>query len=142
MGALNRRQLLLGAVGAATWLGGCEPGETEIVVGRPEEFRPGPTFIREARVFIIRDGRRFRALDAVCTHQNCTVAAVWMGVGPPGAFFLSCPCHAGQYAADGTPTAGPPPAPLAHFPLHLSPTGELIVDRGRPIAGEEVWLEV
>ena len=53
------------------------------------------------------------ALSAVCTHLGCIVQ--WTKETQP---FL-CPCHAGQFAADGTVLSGPPPKPLAKIPVSV-----------------------
>ena len=54
------------------------------------------------------------ALSAVCTHLGCIVQ--WLKNSQT---FL-CPCHAGEFAADGTVLAGPPPKPLAKIPVTVS----------------------
>lgn len=54
------------------------------------------------------------ALSAVCTHLGCIVQ--WE---KDKQSFL-CPCHAGQFAADGTVLAGPPPKPLAKIPVTVA----------------------
>ena len=54
------------------------------------------------------------ALSAVCTHLGCIVQ--WVKSSQT---FL-CPCHAGQFAADGTVLAGPPPKPLATITVTVS----------------------
>ncbi len=46
---------------------------TTAKVGRPEAFADGLTFVSDRRVFIVRDGKAFRAVSAVCTHLGCTV---------------------------------------------------------------------
>ena len=53
------------------------------------------------------------ALSAVCTHLGCVVQ--WV---KEKQHFL-CPCHAGQFATDGSVLAGPPPRPLAKIPITL-----------------------
>jgi len=58
----------------------------------------------------------FKAFNAVCTHQGCTVASVANGT-------IVCPCHNSQFsAADGSVQAGPAPAPLASIPVTVSGT--------------------
>lgn len=54
------------------------------------------------------------ALSAVCTHLGCIVQ--WV---KNKQHFL-CPCHAGQFATDGSVLSGPPPKPLAKIPLSVS----------------------
>jgi Rieske Fe-S protein len=56
----------------------------------------------------------FKAFNAVCTHQGCTVASVANGL-------IVCPCHNSQFsAADGSVQSGPAPAPLASVALTVS----------------------
>ncbi|HBG05641.1 MAG: cytochrome B6 [Geobacteraceae bacterium GWC2_58_44] len=54
------------------------------------------------------------ALSAVCTHLGCIVQ--WVKQSQD---FL-CPCHAGQFTADGTVLSGPPPKPLAKIPVSVA----------------------
>ena len=57
-------------------------------------------------VFLVRDGDHVKALSATCTHLGCQVR--W---DRDKKRFL-CPCHGGQYDAQGRVIAGPPPRPL------------------------------
>lgn len=58
---------------------------------------------------------QFAAFSAVCTHAGCTV-----GFDAASNEFI-CPCHGGSYdAATGRVLGGPPPAPLAKIPIHVS----------------------
>jgi menaquinol-cytochrome c reductase iron-sulfur subunit len=52
-------------------------------------------------------------LSPVCTHMGCNV--VWNSEKQR---FL-CPCHGGQYLADGRNVAGPPPRPLDRLPVRV-----------------------
>ena len=54
------------------------------------------------------------ALSAVCTHLGCIVQ--WEKDKQD---FL-CPCHAGQFAPDGTVLSGPPPRPLAKIQITVA----------------------
>jgi len=113
---------------------------TRLKIGLPERYADGLTFQPDARVFVARAGKRFRALSAVCTHLGCTVHAE--AVLRPDAndpdlrlatqiFELSCPCHGSRYHADGTNISGPAPRPLAAYRLTLAPDdGQMVVDLG------------
>jgi menaquinol-cytochrome c reductase iron-sulfur subunit len=57
-------------------------------------------------VFLVRDGRAVKALSATCTHLGCQVR--WDAEVKR---FL-CPCHGGEYDAQGRVVAGPPPRAL------------------------------
>jgi Rieske Fe-S protein len=48
-----------------------------------------------------------KAFSITCTHAGCAVSEVKDGT-------INCPCHGSKFAiADGSPTAGPAPRPLA-----------------------------
>jgi len=64
-----------------------------------------------------------RILSPNCTHMGCNVA--W---NDERKRFL-CPCHGGQYAADGRNVAGPPPRPLDRLPSRVE-NGVLMIQVG------------
>jgi len=117
---------------------------TIVKVGRPESFADGLTFVPDRRVFIVRDGKTFRAVSAVCTHLGCTVRPEAFDEADPTdtagrrqvqVYQFSCPCHGSRYRADGTPVSGPAPGPLAAYRLTLAPDdGQLVVDVGKEVA--------
>jgi len=51
------------------------------------------------------------AFSTVCSHLGCTVSY------NRGEQIFQCPCHGGEYDADGRVIGGPPPAPLT--PLNV-----------------------
>lgn len=63
-------------------------------------------------------------LSPVCTHMGCNV--VWNGEKQR---FL-CPCHGGQYTADGRNVAGPPPRRLDRLPARVE-NGVLMIQAGK-----------
>lgn len=79
------------------------------VVGKPQGYgRP----ILVAALPAAGDPARvggYAALDAVCTHQQCTVG--W----DPSAGQGACPCHGSRFTADGTAVVGPATLPLIAF---------------------------
>jgi Rieske Fe-S protein len=50
----------------------------------------------------------FAALDAICTHQSCTIT------GQDGSTFV-CPCHGSRYDRSGRVVGGPAPAALRQY---------------------------
>ncbi|HUK32320.1 MAG TPA: ubiquinol-cytochrome c reductase iron-sulfur subunit [Vicinamibacterales bacterium] len=50
----------------------------------------------------------FSAVDAVCTHEGCTVT------GEDGAIYV-CPCHGSRYDRSGHVVGGPAPASLRQY---------------------------
>ena len=68
----------------------------------------------------------FVAVDAVCTHQFCTVRPKADGI-------LHCPCHGSEFSADGSQVlAGPAAAPLQHYAATVSGQ-QLKIDLSRPL---------
>jgi menaquinol-cytochrome c reductase iron-sulfur subunit len=57
--------------------------------------------------------QEFVAFAINCSHLGCPVR--WQ----QSAQLFMCPCHGGVYYADGTVAAGPPPAPLARYPVRV-----------------------
>lgn len=86
----------------------------------PARVPEGVMFLREERLFLLRDGDALRALSAVCTHLGCTVER-----GEAG---FRCPCHGSEFGPDGAAKAGPAPRGLPWRPLTLGPDGNLVVD--------------
>lgn len=63
-----------------------------------------------AGVFLVSrsQGNSFTAVDAVCTHQSCTIT------GFDGSIYV-CPCHGSRYDHNGRVVGGPAPASLRQF---------------------------
>jgi Rieske Fe-S protein len=60
------------------------------------------------------------ALDAICTHERCTVAYNALNID------LECPCHGSTYEVDGTVIGGPAPRPLRVFTVTFDATNVTI----------------
>ena len=65
------------------------------------------------KFLLVRSGESIRAFSTTCTHLGCQV--LWK----PKEKTFFCPCHDGVFDADGNPTAGPPPTPLARYPVEV-----------------------
>ncbi len=87
---------------------------------KPEDYPEGPTFLPNLRVFLFRQGKRFRAVSAVCTHLGCTVNLAGTG--------FHCPCHGSVFNQNGLVVSGPAPAPLPWLEVSLSRDGHLVID--------------
>lgn len=81
------------------------------------------TFIEQQQVYIVRTAQGFYAVSAVCTHLGCITQ--WK----PETNQIACPCHGSKFTMEGAKVEGPAPAPLPHFAISLTPTGELFVDK-------------
>lgn len=68
----------------------------------------------ETAAWLRRDSAQtFTAFSANCTHLGCPIR--WVA----DAQLFMCPCHGGVYYKDGTVAAGPPPKPLAKYPVRV-----------------------
>lgn len=68
---------------------------------------------RKTRVFLVATAEGMAAFSATCSHLGCLVS-----FNKEKQEFL-CPCHGGRYDLAGRNIAGPPPAPLARFPMKV-----------------------
>ena len=58
-------------------------------------------------------GSTVTAIDAICTHEGCTIT------GADGGTYV-CPCHGSRYNRDGQVLAGPARANLRRYPTTVS----------------------
>jgi len=82
-------------------------------VGKVGDFTAGQykkvTLPDGSNVYVTKSGDNYKALASKCTHKGCEV--LWV----PGRKVFTCPCHGGQFDADGKNIAGPPPTPLPQY---------------------------
>jgi len=87
-------------------------GTVRIMVGTSALANIGGAVLVEsvAGVFLVArtDATAFSALDAVCTHQSCTIT------GQDGSTYV-CPCHGSRYTRTGQVVGGPAPASLRRY---------------------------
>ncbi len=96
-------------------------------IGKPDRYAVGSsTRISDRNVLVLRDGGGFRALSLVCTHLGCISQRE-----ESGAFV--CPCHGSRFDATGKVVEGPAPSPLRYLEVSRMPSGDLVVDRDRPV---------
>ncbi len=116
---------------------------TTVKLGTTGEFPDGLKFLPDERLFVVREGKTFHAISAVCTHLGCTVRAEALarpetrevgGRATRMTHRFLCPCHGSDYAGDGTNLSGPAPRPLAWYRLSVAPDdGQLVVDLADPV---------
>jgi Rieske Fe-S protein len=88
----------------------------------PELDKPGGSIVGKASgyanpIVIARvSDTSYAALDAICTHMNCTVSYNALNLT------LDCPCHGSTYEVDGSVIGGPAPRPLTPFTAHSDGT--------------------
>jgi cytochrome b6-f complex iron-sulfur subunit len=98
--------------------------------GRPEDYVDGSvTFLEDERVFLVRKGRTFRCLSAVCTHLGCTVNRVGQG--------YHCPCHGSVFDDEGSVKAGPAPRALEWFAVTMSRDNRLVIDKNLRVRADK-----
>ena len=66
-------------------------------------------FLRDNRMFVIKDDAGVFAQSAICTHLGCLVRA------EPGEDGFFCPCHGSRFSLDGRVLKGPARLPLPHY---------------------------
>lgn len=99
---------------------------TAFKAGQPTDFTVGEVserFMREQRVWIVREDGGFYALLGICTHLGCTPR--WLG--PENKF--KCPCHGSGFRKDGTNFEGPAPRPLERIKIVRADDGQLLIDK-------------
>lgn len=100
-----------------------EPSPT-FRAGNPDLYpMDSVTYLQDQQVYIIRMGKGFYAVSAVCTHLGCITQ--WK----PDANQIACPCHGSKFRSDGTKIEGPAPRPLPHYSISLTADGELMVNK-------------
>jgi menaquinol-cytochrome c reductase iron-sulfur subunit len=112
-------------------------------LGKVEDFPEGIKFFPDERLFVIREGNKFWAISAICTHLACTVnlekysspktVKLADGTKLVENFEFPCPCHGSKFRGDGTVYAGPAPRDLPWWEIMLSPDGQIVVDAGKEI---------
>ena len=101
---------------------------TVFTAGRPADYRPGTVsdrFLRQWRIFIVREERKVFAVYGKCTHLGCTPR--W----DRRADRFKCPCHGSGFTSDGVNFEGPAPRPLPRARVWLDRDGQLRVDVGK-----------
>lgn len=109
---------------------------TWIPVGPADQFGEDPTpaeytfeqqdgwyaATKTRRVVVTHRGGEFVVFSTQCTHLGCGVT--WQ----PERQKFFCPCHSGEFNADGSVAGGPPQTPLTRLEAHVNAkTGQLEV---------------
>jgi cytochrome b6-f complex iron-sulfur subunit len=100
---------------------------TTFKAGFPQDFAIGEVsekFIKDFRVWIVRNEQGFYGIFAKCTHLGCTPR--WLAAENK----FKCPCHGSGYYKDGVNFEGPAPRPMDRVRITLGDDGQLVVDVG------------
>ncbi len=107
-------------------------------IGFPNTFTEGITYLKEQRLYVLKNGKSFHCISAVCTHLGCTVK--YVNLNQPKKVEIEgttkeihsefhCPCHGSKFYEDGTNFAGPAPKPLKWYKMEISPDdGQLVIN--------------
>ena len=129
---LSRAFLSLWGLGAAGVIGaylraperGERIAERTVRVGLLDDLRIGEgRLVRHGITpfYVVRlDASRVVAISAVCTHVRCILGF------DRDRRTLVCPCHDGRFDLAGNVLSGPPPRPLANYPVSVR-AGEVFV---------------
>lgn len=105
-------------------------GETKKVAFSDPSPLPWAGVTAQTAAWLRRDGsEQFTAFAMNCTHLGCPVR--WIA----SAELFMCPCHGGVFYKDGRVASGPPPAPLATYPVRVRDGHVEILTSPLPISG-------
>lgn len=102
--------------------------------GRPDDFVEGDVseqYKESQRVWIVREGGKLYAIQAICTHLGCTPR--WL----PLEVKFKCPCHGSGFTKDGVNFEGPAPRPLERLKVSLDDEGIVVVDKSKKFLWEK-----
>lgn len=105
-------------------------GETHKVVFADPSPLPWSGVTAVTAAWLRRDAAdSFIAFSINCTHLGCPVR--WIA----SAELFMCPCHGGVFYRDGRVASGPPPEPLATYPVRVRDGNVEILTSPLPISG-------
>lgn len=94
--------------------------------GFPDDYPVGEVstkWVKDFRVWIIREESGFYSLLAVCTHLGCTPR--WLAAENK----YKCPCHGSGFTKEGINFEGPAPRPLERVAISLAEDGQILIDK-------------
>lgn len=72
------------------------------------------------------------ALYQKCPHLGCRVPEC------KSSQWFECPCHGSQYNRAGEKKAGPAPRGMDHWPVSITPAGDVVIDTSTPVTGAAI----
>ncbi len=96
--------------------------------GKPADYTVGEVstkWVKDQRVWIVRDTEGIYAILALCTHLGCTPK--WLRT--EGKY--KCPCHGSGFTMDGINFEGPAPRPLERLKIAVGPDGQIAIDKSK-----------
>jgi len=102
--------------------------------GKPGDYTVGEVstrWVKDQRVWLVRDQEGIYAVFALCTHLGCTPR--WLRSESK----YKCPCHGSGFTMDGINFEGPAPRALERLKIALGPDGQIIVDKSKKFLFEK-----
>lgn len=102
--------------------------------GKPEDYTVGEVsskWVKDQRVWIVREKDGVYAILAKCTHLGCTPK--WLRTEQK----YKCPCHGSGFTMQGINFEGPAPRPLERLKISLGPDGQIAVDKSKKFRFEK-----
>ncbi len=96
--------------------------------GSPSDYTVGEVstkWVKDQRVWIVRDDEGIYVIFALCTHLGCTPR--WLKSESK----YKCPCHGSGFTKEGMNFEGPAPRPLERLKIALAPDGQIIIDKSK-----------
>ncbi len=102
--------------------------------GKPGDYTVGEVstrWVKDQRVWLVRDQEGIYAVLALCTHLGCTPR--WLRSESK----YKCPCHGSGFTMEGVNFEGPAPRALERLKIALGPDGQIIVDKSKKFLFEK-----
>ncbi|HJL72783.1 MAG TPA: ubiquinol-cytochrome c reductase iron-sulfur subunit [Nitrospinaceae bacterium] len=96
--------------------------------GKPSDYTVGDVstkWVKEQRVWIVRDLEGIYVIFALCTHLGCTPR--WLKTESK----YKCPCHGSGFTKQGVNFEGPAPRALERLKIEVGPDGQIIIDKSK-----------
>ncbi|MFQ5604847.1 MAG: ubiquinol-cytochrome c reductase iron-sulfur subunit [bacterium] len=94
--------------------------------GFPDEYPVGSVvtkWVKDKRVWIVRNEEGIYAIIAICTHLGCTPR--WLDAENK----FKCPCHGSGFTREGINFEGPAPRPLERAQITLAEDGQIEINK-------------
>ncbi len=102
--------------------------------GKPSDYTVGDVstkWVKDQRVWIVRDEEGIYVIFALCTHLGCTPR--WLKTESK----YKCPCHGSGFTKIGVNFEGPAPRALERLKITLGPDGQIEIDKSKKFLYEK-----
>lgn len=95
-------------------------------IGLPADYPEGSIkSFPEGNTIVFREQDGIFAISTICTHLGCVTTRTDSG--------FQCPCHGSLFSPLGELLQGPAPKGLDWLEVAMLPSGQLVVDRAKPV---------